>query len=99
MLQVTRGEQFPLVSVRTRLPVTASTSKDIEADLDIELAGQTAHYEHVAFTEAVQRDETHITWTIPLRLSDFKIDPPTLLSLAVKNEVPVLVDMTWHQEK
>ena len=99
MLQVTRGGQFPLVSVRTRLPVTASTSKDIEADLDIEFAGQTAHYEHVAFMEAVQRDETHITGTIPLRLSDFKIDPPTLLSLAVKNEVPVLVDMTWHQEK
>src|SRR5450755_625177 len=47
MLQVTRGAQFPLVSVRTRLPETASASATIHADLEIEFAGQTAHYKDV----------------------------------------------------
>src|ERR1700675_1297632 len=38
MLQATRGGQFPLVSVRTRLPEAASTSETIEADLEVEFA-------------------------------------------------------------
>src|SRR5579863_3292000 len=32
MIQVTRGAQFPLVTVRTRLPEAASTSATIHAD-------------------------------------------------------------------
>jgi hypothetical protein len=35
--------------------------------------------------------------TIPATLADFKIDPPTLLTLPVKNEIPIKVEMTWHQ--
>src|ERR1019366_1816989 len=34
MLQVTRGAQFPIVSVRTRLPETASASATIKVDLE-----------------------------------------------------------------
>ena len=37
--------------------------------------------------------------TIPATLSDFKIDPPSLLSMSVKNEIPVRVEMTWRREK
>ena len=44
MLQVTRGDQFPLVSVRTRLPEEAAGSTTIHADLEIQFAGQTATY-------------------------------------------------------
>jgi len=36
-----------------------------------------------------------MTGTIPATLSDFKIDPPSLLTIPVKNEIPVHVDMTW----
>jgi hypothetical protein len=45
-----------------------------------------------------QGGEVHITGTIPATLSDFKIDPPSLLTMAVKNEMPVRVDLTWHQQ-
>ena len=99
MLQVTRGGQFPLVSVRTRLPEQVSTSETIEADLEIEFAGQAAHYEHVSLQQATQGDETRVSGTIPVKLSDFKIDPPSLLSIAVKNDVPVRVEMIWRKEK
>src|SRR5450759_5519490 len=44
MLQVTRGAQFPIVTVRTRLPETASGSAMIHADLDIQFCGQTVTY-------------------------------------------------------
>ena len=44
-------------------------------------------------------DKFRITGTVPATLSDFKIDPPSLLTIPVKNEIPVRVEMTWHAEK
>jgi YceI-like domain len=98
MLQVTRGAEFPWVTVRTRLPESAATSTAINADLEIQFAGQTAQYKQVAFKVEMQGGETHITGTIPATLSDFKIDPPSLLTMPVKNDIPVRVDMTWRPQ-
>ena len=98
MLQVTRGAQFPIVSVRTRLPETASTSATIQADLEIQFAGQAAQYKQVAFQLITQGNQIQISGTIPATLSDFKIDPPTLLAVPVKNEMPVRVEMTWRPQ-
>lgn len=95
MIQVTRGAEFPMVTVRTRLPESASTSRTIKADLEIQFAGQTAHYREVPFEVTAEGAEKHITGTIPATLSDFKIEPPSLLTLPVKNEIPVKVDTTW----
>jgi hypothetical protein len=99
MLQAVRGAQFPVVSVRTRLPEDAASSATIHADLEIEFAGQTAEYKQVPLQVAKEGDSVRITGTIPAMLSDFKIDPPSLLGISVKNEVPVRVDLTWHLEK
>ncbi len=98
MIQVTRGAQFPMVIVRTRLPESASTLTTIQADLEVQFAGQTAHYKQVPFQLARQGNEIRITGTIPATLVDFKIDPPSLLTLPVKNEIPVRVDLTWHPQ-
>jgi hypothetical protein len=98
MLQATRGAEFPLVTVRTRLPESASTSSTVNADLEIQFAGQTAQYKQIPFKLETRGGETHITGTIPATLSDFKIDPPSLLTMPVKNEIPVRVDMTWHPQ-
>jgi YceI-like protein len=98
MLQVTRGAQFPLVTVRTRLPEAASTSATVHADLEIQFAGQTVQYKQVPFELVTQGNQTRISGTIPATLADFKIDPPTLLTMPVKNEIPVRVDMTWRPQ-
>ena len=98
MIQVTRGAQFPMVTVRTKLPESASTSTTIQADLEIQFAGQTAQYKQISFQLVTQGNQIHITGTIPATLTDFKIDPPTLLTLPVKNEMPVRVDLTWRPQ-
>ena len=95
MIQVTRGAEYPMVTVRTRLPESASTSATVKADIEIQFAGQTAHYQQVAFELTTQGNETRITGTIPATLTDFKIDPPSLLTMPVKNEIPIRVEMTW----
>ncbi|MGA9977325.1 MAG: YceI family protein [Candidatus Sulfotelmatobacter sp.] len=98
MLQVTRGAEFPIVSVRTRLPESAAGSATINADLEIQFAGQTAQYKNVPFKVEKQGSETQITGTIPATLTDFKIDPPSLLTMPVKNQIPVRVDMIWSSQ-
>jgi hypothetical protein len=98
MIQVTRGAQFPMVTVRTKLPESASTSTTIQADLEIQFAGQTAQYKQISFQLVTQGNQIRITGTIPATLTDFKIDPPSLLTMPVKNEMPVRVDMTWKPQ-
>jgi len=98
MLQAARGAQFPLVTVRTQLPEETSGSATIHADLEIQFAGQTVQYKQVPFQVVTQGNQTRISGTIPATLSDFKIDPPSLLAIPVKNEMPVRVDMTWQRQ-
>ena len=98
MLQVTRGAEFPLVQVRTRLAESAASSSSVMADLDIEFAGQTAHYKQVPFELMTQGKQVKVTGAIPATLSDFKIEPPKLLTVPVKNEMPIKVEMTWLQQ-
>jgi len=98
MIQVTRGAEFPMVTVRTRLPEAASASASIKADLEIQFAGQTAHYQQITFEVTSQGNDKKITGTIPATLTDFKIDPPSLLTMPVKNEIPIRVEMTWSPQ-
>lgn len=97
MLEATRGAQFPMVIVRTQIPEGASTSATIYADLEVEFAGQTAHYQHVPFQGVTQGNEVRISGTIPATCSDFKIDRPSFLTVPIKNEIPVSVEMTWRR--
>ena len=98
MIQVTRGAEFPMVTVRTRLPESVSGSASIKADLEIQFAGQTAHYQQIAFEVTNQGNDKKVTGTIPATLVDFKIDPPSLLTMPVKNEIPIRVEMTWSPQ-
>jgi len=98
MLQVTRGAQFPLVTVRVVVPETELTAATIQCDLEIQFAGQTAHYKQVPFQREAHGNEIRITGTIPTTISDFKIDPPSLLTMPIKNDIPVRVDMTWRPQ-
>jgi hypothetical protein len=96
MIQTTRGAEFPIVTVRFRLAQASLTAPSLDCDLEVQFAGKTAHYSHVAFHQTVEGPNHHITGTIPSTLTDFKIPPPTFLTVPIKNEIPVRIDMTWH---
>jgi hypothetical protein len=96
MLQATRGAQFPMVSVRTRLPESALNEGNLSLDLDVEFASQNVHYSHIPFQQRIEGTQHRITGVIPAKVSDFKIDPPTLLTVPIKNDMPVKVEMVWR---
>jgi hypothetical protein len=96
MMQTVRGAQFPMVVVRTHLAQPALDSPTIDADLDVQFAGQTAHYSHVTLHRTTKGNDVEITGTVPATCSDFKIDRPSFLAVPIHNEIPVTVDATWR---
>jgi hypothetical protein len=96
MIQTTRGAQFPIVSVRLRLAQGALSSPTLDCDLEVQFAGNTAHYAHVPFRQIIDGAAHHITGIVPTTLTDFKIDPPSFLTIPIKNDIPVRVDTLWH---
>jgi hypothetical protein len=96
MIEATRGAQFPLIQVRAHFPQGETGAQWIHADLEVQFAGQTAHYGQVAFQRVEQNGQVRITGTIPLTCSDFKIDRPSFLTVPIRNEIPVRVDMLWR---
>jgi hypothetical protein len=99
MLQVTRGAEYPMVSVRTQLPEAEIKPGTVHADLQVQFAGQTATFKQVPLQLSTEGKDIHLSGTIPATLSDFKIPPPTLLTIPMKNEIPVHVDMVWSPGK
>lgn len=99
MLQTVKGAQFPVVAVRLRLPESELSAATLKCDLEVQFAGQTAHYTGVPFTQTVSGDEHHISGTVPSTVADFKIDPPSFFTVTIRNEIPVNVAMAWRRQK
>lgn len=99
MLQVTRGAEFPMIIVRTQFPESAIASGTIHADLEVQFAGQTAHYKQIAFQLVTEGSDIKLSGTVPATLTDFKIQAPSLLAMPIKNDIPVRVEMTWQRQK
>ncbi len=98
MIEATRGAQFPMIVVRASFPEAETTQQWIHADVEVQFAGQTAHYSNIPFERVQQGGEVRINGSIPLTCSDFKIDRPSFLGMPIKNEIPVRVDIRWHSQ-
>ena len=96
MLQVTRGAQFPMVTVRFRVPQDKLADPMLVCDLEVQFAGQTRQYTQVTFKQSIEGNNHHITGFVPSTLTDFKIEAPSFLMVPIKNDIPVKVDKTWH---
>jgi type 1 fimbria pilin len=76
MIEATRGAQFPMVIVSTHFTEPTANATIVDADLEVQFAGQ----------------------TVPATCSDFKINRPSFLTVPIKNEIPVKVEMTWRPQ-
>ncbi len=99
MIEATRGAENPMVVVRAHFPEAQIKSSTIYAGLQVQFAGQTAHYAHVAFQVKTQGNEMRITGTVPSTCSDFKFQRPSFFGMSINNDIPVHVDATWRNMK
>jgi len=95
MLEITRGATNPMVVVRGTV-VGPKGEKGVALDFEIDFAGKTKAYKGVVFQYTqITAKKAQFTGSIPCTLKDFEIQPPTLLGMPVKNNMPIQVDMTW----
>lgn len=96
MLEVTRGGENPMVVVRTDFDERALSKNPVLLNFDIEFAGKKATYRDVPF-DMVSKDRgaAQIKGMITIKLSDFSITPPSLLTMSIKDEVPIEIDSFW----
>jgi hypothetical protein len=100
MQEVTRAGLNPLIKVNVEMAQKGElkASQQMTADAEIEFAGKKAKYPGLKLDVVeLKSDEVHITGTIPLTLKSFEIQPPSLLTLPINNEVPVKLDMWWKR--
>lgn len=97
MLEATHGAQFPIVVIRAHFAESEIATPWVHANLDIQFAGHTAHYSSVPFALMNDGNRVHITGSVPATCSDFKIDRPSFLTVPIKIEIPIRVDLLWHR--
>ena len=99
MMEVTKGAEFPLVKVWAEWPGPLKAG-EVKASVDVEFAGRKAHYADVPFkVEELKDGSLHCVGVVPATLKDFSIKAPSLLTVPIKNEIPVAVDLTWTRKK
>jgi hypothetical protein len=98
MIQVVRGGQYPMITVRTHIPEADIGAAVFKADLEVQFAGQTVQFKQIEFKREQQGNAIRIIGTIPATVSQFKIDPPKFLTVPIKNDIPIKVDMTWQPQ-
>ena len=98
MLEVTRAGLYPLIEVKVVTPEIkpGKNPKTLTADLEVGFAGQKVEYRKVPLNVLEWKsEEARITGGFTLSLKAFGITPPSLLTVPVKDDVPVKLDMTW----
>jgi hypothetical protein len=100
MLQVTRAGTNPMITVRVTGSgdFTAGVPKLLRIDALVSFAGCTTTYHDVPLDLSDGPDGTiHVTGKLPLTLTDFKLEAPSLLGIPIKNAIPVTLDLYWKR--
>ncbi len=96
MLGVVKGDKFPLVAVHVKSKSDISSGKLI-ADLEVDFAGIKLNYPGVVFTATKTADGFHVAGKFDLLLLKHKIERPTLLGVAIDENVPMTIEADWKK--
>jgi hypothetical protein len=97
MLDVTKAAAFPLVSANVKFP--AMKVEDVKAaQVELSFAGESRKFENVPLSAKVEGKVTRVTGKLAVMLSDFKIERPSLLGVAIDDAVPIEFDLEWVEE-
>jgi len=98
MLETVKGALHPVVTVRSRFAPRLAANGELSVDLEIELAGQKSTVRGVIVrTELLTNKSLKVVGNFIIQLSDFGIERPSLLGMAVKDSVPIEFIPTWEK--
>ncbi|MGE0763710.1 MAG: YceI family protein [Bdellovibrionales bacterium] len=94
MLEVTKGATFTMVTVRVQFAENDSLEK-LEAKAVVEFAGQTHIYEKLPIKVTIAGAEAVTQGQVPLKLSHFGVERPSLFAVEIDDLVPVDFELHW----
>lgn len=96
VLNLTNSADHPFVSCK--LEIKKPTSDVKTTDIKLDFAGENKIYKDVKI-EIKEVDQNHLKvhGVIPMKLTDFKIQPPSLLGISIDNAVPVDFELSWKK--
>jgi len=100
MLEEVKGAIHKMVIVHIDHVALSEKGDAVTADLEIELGGKKVRFPKAPFTlKPADSNLYRLTGKIPATLSQFQIDPPSLMGVSMSEEIPVTVDVVWRREK
>lgn len=95
MLQATKAALNPMIVVKVNFPED-SVGKAMDTKAEITFAGKTKNYDHVQIKTTIASNGTATTTgTLPLVLTDFEVERPSLLGIEIDDSVPVDFELSW----
>lgn len=95
MQEVTKAAQHPLVSISTSSLDPAQLDN---VSFEIDFAGTKKIINGLHFDKSVHGKIVTISTSFPILLSDFKIERPTLLGIAIEDKVQINVKTQWENQ-
>lgn len=96
MLNYTKASKHPIVQVRLKTP--SQLSKKFETDLIIKFAGAEKTYK-ADISNIIEKNKVVTNAILPIKLSDFKVDRPSLLGISIDDVVPIHINLVWKLKK
>ena len=91
MLKVTKGDLNPMVSASGSFAADLLTKVQAVIPSTIDFAG--AKKDYPINVTIVQKPNMKISGVLPLILTDFKIELPSLMGISIKDETPIEFEM------
>lgn len=95
MLEVTKAALNPMISVRVSFS-EPSASGVVYAKADVSFSGKNHRYEHVLLDLKINDERASVSGQLPLILSDFEIERPSLFAVKINSSVPVDFELDWE---
>lgn len=94
MLEATKGPIHPLVSARYTLPLEGHPA-EIKAQVEIDFAGGKNTYKDVPVHLKWNDKSVDSSMDLTLILTKYAVERPTLLGVAIDDEVPLHIEGNW----
>jgi polyisoprenoid-binding protein YceI len=95
MWEIMKAFSFPIISLNLNTKKFPIEDKSLKAS--VTLLGQTKELDVNNLITNAQKELVKITGVVEFKLSTFNIDPPTLLTIAVEDNVPVEFETVWKK--
>jgi polyisoprenoid-binding protein YceI len=92
MLEVMKGAKYPLVVARVSFPESVFKSKNWSGEVELDLAGVK---KKVPLTLEIIEKDLFIHGEFAFKCSEFQIERPSLLTVAIDDDVKMTVNTTW----